>query len=382
MDFEPSEDVRELAGLAASIFRDTADVDRIKHVENERGGYDAKLWAALADSGVFGAVLPESEGGAGLGMLGVIAILEAQGRYVAPIPLWPVLAGAALSIANFGSADQKARWLDGLIAGSTIVTCAPDTPLVADRQLRATRHGDTLTLDGNLTLVRGAPVADAIVLPFRLDDGTHAVAIVPTDRDNVTVTPVASTSRVSAGSVTFAHVEITESDLLPGDPTETGRHILRRCRTAVAGLQTGVCAAALAMTATYTSQRVQFGRPLSTNQAVAVRAADAHLDTEAIRLSTQRAAWLLDRGDESAAQSASLVAKWWAAAGGLRTVHATQHLHGGIGADVDYPIHRYFLWGRDAASALGGASSVAAELGAELPVAPPIGGATAMTGGK
>ncbi|MFA6299506.1 MAG: hypothetical protein WC642_10090, partial [Nocardioides sp.] len=88
---------------------------------------------------------------------------------------------------------------------------------------------------------------------------------------------------------------------------------------------------------------------------------------------TLRAAWLLDLGDDDEATSVALVAAWWAKKGGLRVVHATQHLHGGIGADVDYPIHRYFLWGRQAAFALGSSAEILAELGDLLPSAPPIG---------
>jgi alkylation response protein AidB-like acyl-CoA dehydrogenase len=372
MNFELSESVRELGGLAETIFSDLAGVDRIKHVETELGGHDAKLWAALADAGVLGAVLPEADDGAGLGMLGVITVLEAQGRRVAPVPLWPVLAGAALPIAWFGSTEQKDRWLTGLVGGTTIVTSAAGTPAVAGQRLHATRAGKQIVLSGHLTLVYGATVADAIVVPFTCD-GIDVVAVIPTAAPTVTVTPVAVTSRVSAAAVTFHDVQLGPEDLLSVDGADAQQRILGASRVALAGLQAGICSQAVTMAAAYTSERMQFGRPLSTNQAVAVRAADAHLDTVAIRLTAQRAAWLMDRGAHGAATSAALVAKWWAAHGGLRTVHATQHLHGGIGADVDYPIHRYFLWGRDVAFTLGGAPAIASELAGLLPDAPPVG---------
>ncbi len=170
--------------------------------------------------------------------------------------------------------------------------------------------------------------------------------IVPTDRDALVRTPLAVTNRESNSAVQFdGGVAVTAADALPADGAVVRDWTLRRARVALAALATGVCEEALAMTAKYTSERVQFGRPLSTNQAVAVRAADAYLDTESTRLTTHRAAWLMDSGVESEAEAAALVAKWWASRGGLRVVHATQHMHGGIGADVDYPIHRYFLWG-------------------------------------
>ena len=201
-------------------------------------------------------------------------------------------------------------------------------------------------------------------------------SLVPTDRAGVTVVPVAATSNESAGAVAFEDVVLTEDDLLPADGTAVVAWTRRRLRVALAAVALGVCEEDLRITAAYTSERVQFGRPLSTNQAVAVRASDAYLDTEAIRLTTLKAAWLLDHpehGGEEAAESASLVAKWWASVGGLRVVLAGQHLHGGIGADVDYPIHRYFLWGRQVAFSLGSGDAIAAELGDVLPTAPRIG---------
>jgi alkylation response protein AidB-like acyl-CoA dehydrogenase len=118
------------------------------------------------------------------------------------------------------------------------------------------------------------------------------------------------------------------------------------------------------MAAAYTSNREQFGRPLSTFQGVALRAADAYIDTEAMRATLWQAAWRLSEGIDATQEV--LVAKWWAADGGARVVHATQHLHGGLGADVDYPVHRYFLWGLQLADDLGPASAQLAQLGASL----------------
>ena len=74
----------------------------------------------------------------------------------------------------------------------------------------------------------------------------------------------------------------------------------------------------------------------------------------------------MDTGKDEESEAAALVAKWWASRGGLRVVHATQHLHGGMGADIDYPIHRYFLWGRQIAFTLGSAAAIGAALGDQL----------------
>jgi len=140
--------------------------------------------------------------------------------------------------------------------------------------------------------------------------------------------------------------------------------LLDRYRTVLAAVAVGVCQAALDMTAEYTSNRHQFGRPLSTNQGVALRAADAFIDIGAIDATLWQAAWRLDQGLD--AHKASMVAKWWASDGGQRVVHATQHLHGGMGADIDYPVHRYFLWGKTIEQQLGGPGQQLAALGQEI----------------
>ena len=107
------------------------------------------------------------------------------------------------------------------------------------------------------------------------------------------------------------------------------------------------------MTAEYTKEREQFDRVIATFQAVGQRAADAYIDTEAIRLTAWQAVWRLADGLPAAEHAAS--AKFWAAEGGQRVVHAAQHLHGGVGVDRDYPLHRYFLWTKKHELFLGGA---------------------------
>jgi len=373
MDFDLPDDLAAVRELSAQIFEDRATLERVRAVETDSHGHDAELWKILAEAGLLGISLPEEAGGAGLGVLGMATVLEQQGRRVAPIPLWAVLSTAALPIARFGSPEQRERWLPGVADGGTIVT--GDFELRADGSpaVLALAAGDGWRISGELTGVAGAGVADAVVLPFRLDSGGCAVAVVPTDRPGLTVTPQESTNRGETGAVTLENVPLAAADLLSGDGDEIIEWVLARARVALAALQLGVCEEAVRITAAYTSQRHQFGRPLSTNQAVTLRAADAYLDTECIRLTTQRAAWLLDQGEEHDGRIAALVAKSWAARGGLRVVHATQHLHGGIGADVEYPIHRYFLFGRQAAITLGGAAATEACLGGLLEQAPRIG---------
>jgi alkylation response protein AidB-like acyl-CoA dehydrogenase len=115
------------------------------------------------------------------------------------------------------------------------------------------------------------------------------------------------------------------------------------------------------MTAEYTSTRKQFDKPLASFQAVGQRAADAYIDAEAVRLTALQAAWRLENELPAAAEVAA--AKYWVAEGGQRVAAAAQHLHGGIGVDRDYPLHRYYLWAKWLQLNLGGAHQQLLKLG-------------------
>lgn len=365
MQFEFTEDLVAVRELAEKIFTERAQVERVRDVERA-GGFDADLWRTIADAGLLAIAVPEEHGGAGLGMLGLAAVLEQQGRRVAAVPVWPVVAGAALPIARFGTDEQRQRWLPGILDGSRIVAGGFDAAPGQLSNLVAEASGDGWTVRGAIAAVPAAQHAAALAVPVRLPDGAVCVAIVPTDRNGVRLTPVDATDHLAAAAVSFDGVALAAEDLLGAAGEDAAGWTRRRIRVAMASLAIGVCSEAVAITAAYTSQREQFGRPLSTNQGVAIRAADAYLDTQNIRLTTYRAASLLDEGREEEAARAALVAKWWTSRAGVRVVLATQHLHGGIGADVDYPIHRYFLWGRQLAYSMGSAAEVEAELGSLL----------------
>ena len=200
--------------------------------------------------------------------------------------------------------------------------------------------------------------------PPTLDDGV-VVAVVEAGAAGLTVERAATTNREIHPHLHLDGVEVpTESLLVGGDPargTEVMSFLLARAWTGLCALQVGVTEAAVAQTAEYLNTREQFGRPLSTFQGTMLRAADAAIDTEAIRVTMWQAAWRLDHGLD--AELAVSVASWFAAEAGQRAVYATQHLHGGMGADISYPIHRYFLWGKQIELLLGSPSGQLATAG-------------------
>jgi acyl-CoA dehydrogenase len=355
MDFTLTEEQEELRGLAASLFEKDASATRVEQVEAEDECFDRTLWAGLANAGLLGVALPEDVGGLGFGLVDLALVCEELGRVVAPVPLvWTTT--AAMTIAAHGSEDQRSKLLPGVVSGAVVLTSA-----LPQAAAGVQVDGDTMT--GTIIGVPYAHVADAVLVPI----GERVYVVRP--------------EQVAAGRATSREVyaEIT-LDRTPAEPLGgdgASAWLSDRLLVALAALQTGVTAGALRMTADYTSSRKQFEKPLSSFQGVALKAADGYIDNSAIRATTLQAAWHLDE-DHDDARVHVLSAAWWAADGGQRTVHTTQHIHGGIGADITYPIHRYFLWGKQIELLIGGASATLARLGDELVAHPQVGDAVTL----
>ncbi|HUF85149.1 MAG TPA: acyl-CoA dehydrogenase family protein [Acidimicrobiia bacterium] len=366
MDFSFSEEQDAVEHLAAQVFAGHATVEQVKEIERGDERIDRDLWRALADAGLLAIAVPEDHGGSGLGLVELCLLLEQQGHHVAPVPVWPTLVLGALAIAEHGTPAQQQEWLPGVAQGDIMLTAAlaeagandPFQPSVT-----ASRDGDRWRLDGTKPAVPAAHVAARVLVPANIDGGDVAVFVVDPAGAGVERALGETTDRSRVAELAFAGAPAEPlGDVDDGARIVSGR--VDRALVALCARQVGVAEGALRMAADYTSQRQQFGRPLSTFQGVALKAADAYIDTEAMRVTLWQAAWRLTAGLDATREV--LVAKWWAAEGGQRVVHITQHLHGGMGADVDYPVHRYFLWGKQIEVTLGGASAQLARLGRTL----------------
>lgn len=372
MDFAPTDAQKDIAGLAKKIFGDKVTPAGLKALE-AGARVSAELWKELATAGLLGVALPESVGGSGNGFLELCALLEEAGAAVAPVPLWATLVGAALPIAEFGSAEQKQRWLPGVAAGDVMLSAAFHEPGGGDAeapQTRAERAGSDggWVLTGVKTAVPVAALAQRVLLAAQTDAGIGLFLLDPR-APGVTLESQVSTSGEPAGRLTLARAQVAAVDVLvaPGPAAAAAwAWTIQRATVALCAMELGVAARALRMTAEYTAQRKQFDRPIATFQAVAQRAADAYIDVESIRVTCWQAAWLLSEGRDADARAAVAVAKLTAAEAGHRVVYAAQHLHGGIGFDTDYPLHRYYTLSKQLELTLGSASQHLVRLGAEL----------------
>lgn len=349
MDFTPTEEQTAAASLAAEIFGDLSSHERLTQLGTEP---DRPLWKALRTAGLPAAVEE-------IGLLGLALVLEEQGRTTAQVPLAATSAYGLLPVAAYGSAGQRSGLLRELRDGTAVATGAFPRRRARDAVRSTVGDGSgsgpgsagTATLTGCVPVVPWLCEATHVLVP----DHEGQLWFVRTE--DASVEPVGTTAPWSAGRLTLDAAPAEQLDAPCGA-------VLAGARIAFAALQAGVCAGSLVRAVEYTSVREQFGRPLSTNQGVQLRAADACMDVESIRVTAYEAAWRRDRGLDADAHT--LTAAWWAAEAGRRVVHAGQHLHGGIGADLDHPVHRHFLWGRQLDAYLGSPAELLAELGALL----------------
>ncbi len=366
MDFDLTDEQQATAELAAKLLGDKSTPETLRaldHADDLR--FDRELWRAMADAGLLGIALPVEHGGAGLGLVELCLVLEEVGRRTAPVPALASLAFAGLPVARFGSAGHQAALLPPLVAGASVLTAALVEPLGDPlRPATAARpDGDGWVLDGTKTNVPAALVADTVLVPATTPDGATGVFVVAANAAGLTCERQATTTGTPEAQLVLDGVRVG-GDAALGPVDEAGtvlRWTVEHATVAACAVMAGLAAQAVRMTGEYTSSREQFGRPIATFQAVGQRAADAYVDAHAIRLTMLQAAWRLTAGFPADREVA--IAKYWASAGGQRVVHAAQHLHGGIGVDRDYPLHRYFLLAKQLELTLGGANRQLVNLG-------------------
>jgi 3-oxocholest-4-en-26-oyl-CoA dehydrogenase beta subunit len=384
MDFTFTEEQETITKLARELFERRATPERLTQLEADGVYYDAALWQELAAVDLLGTALPESLGGScssGDGFVELGVLLAEVGWSVAPVPVYATLLLGADPIARHGSPEQQQRLLPGVIAGTRILTAGlqepgrsdPTSP-ATDLATKARRDGPNWRLDGAKELVPAAQLAETVLIPATTDDrdGTsqEGLFLLATDAPGVEVRPVTTTNREPQADVFLDGAVVSGEDRLAGraDGGQLIGSLYTRALVGLCAIQVGVAERALRMAAAYTTGREQFGRSIGSFQAVQQRMADAFIDVEAIRWTTWHAAWLIAQGRP--ADRAARIAKFWAAEAGARVATTTQHVHGGIGIDISYPLHRYFLWAKHNELSLGPATAQLARLGSTYPSGP------------
>lgn len=368
MDFSLSEEQKDVQQLAAKILAQEATVDRHKILEAGEEQFDENLWQHLAEAGLLGVAIHESYGGMGFDFETLCLLIEEVGKTVAAVPVIPVLASAALTLQRFGAASQCERWLPGLVRGELIITAALTEPGRDDPHCPTTRlekTGDTWALQGHKNMVIAADRANTLLLTACVGDELVLLTIDPT-LPNVKLIPQLVTTGEPQFSVMFDGATVTDKDIIArgAQARRAVESMVQITLVANSVMILGVTDTMLKMTAAYTSEREQFGRPIATFQAVSHRAADAYIDVQNLRLACQQAASILSTQIEATEEA--FIAKIWASDVAHRVSQSSQHLHGGIGVDRDYPLFRFCLWAKQLELTLGGGNRYLTALGDKI----------------
>ncbi len=322
----------------------------------------ASSWAACAEAGLLGLAAPEAHGGEGLGLTEVGVLVDAAARRARDLPFHEVLACGLAVLTRCGAADLQDALVPRIVAGELLVAPAlnevgaplPATPSTRLRDGRLTGRKVAVPVYADLP----GP-ATLLIVSASDEEGTVAVLVDP-GADGVRRTDTASSGDRAEATYAFDGAEVVGVlDRSSGDQLRSH---------AVAGLLlrgAGLLAGARDLSADYVRQRTQFGRLLAEFQAVALQLADVYIASRMVSLAATEVTRRVAAGEPVTTDAA--VGAYWFCARGPSAVQTCHHLHGGMGVDVTYPLHRYFARVKDTARLLGGAEATLAA----VPVAEP-----------
>ncbi|MFF1507036.1 acyl-CoA dehydrogenase family protein [Streptomyces sp. NPDC058326] len=368
MDFTFTEEQQAAAEAAKAVFSGVAP-DAVPSPALTPGAVsedlDRPLWARLAAADLLSLTAPPEHGGAGLDAVALCLVLRESARVLARVPLLETSA-VAMTVGRYASPETAAALLPRVGRGELVLTAASQGRTghdPAERAVTARRDGTAWLLDGLQTAVPWAHGADLVAVPAHTAEGRSVLALLPRAHDGLTLTAQYSTNGELLAELRLDAVRLDAADVID---TEGAWEWLRGILT------TGTCALALGlgetvltMTSQYTGKREQFGHPVATFQAVAMQTADRYIDLRAMEATLWQAAWRLSSASEGRLPATGdiAVAKIWASEGVRRVVQTAQHLHGGFGADTDYPLHRYHAWAKHLELSLGPAAAHEEALG-------------------
>jgi len=326
VDFDLSDDQEALRDGARELLAGLAAPEQVRVVVEAGGGYDRALWAAMVEQGWPGVALGEDHGGLGLGTVEVAVLLEEIGRHAAPAPFAATVLAADALVAG-GETDTAAR----LVGGEAIAAVAWSRRLDA---VRAVPDGSDWALTGRPEPVPFAPSAAIAVVAAAAPDGPGLFAV---DLDAVG-RPVAEPAMDRTRELGWLTFESTPAQRLGG--TDAVEAFTDRGATYASAEMLGGASRVLELAVDYAMDRVQFGRPIGSFQAIKHRCADMLVDVEGMRSTTYWAAWCIGAGDPEASVAAS-TAKIWCSDASKRVMASALQVHGGIGFTWEHDLHLF-----------------------------------------
>jgi len=353
MDFSFTEEQTLLEDSVAKYMQnDYSFEDRQKLVKSELG-FSAEKWATFAELGWLGVAFSEQDGGFGGGAIESMLMAEnfGKGLMIEPYLATVVLAGGALK--HGGSAEQKARYLPGIIDGSTQAALAYAEPQgrfnLSDLTTKADKQGDGYVIDGYKAVVMNGPAADLLVVTARTGGGQRdadgvSVFVVDADAEGVTRRDYPTVDGMRASEVTFEGVKVGADALLGEEGQGLGlvERVIDDGILAVGAEAVGCMEVLYKDTVEYCKTREQFGQPIGKFQVLQHRMVDMFMEHEQSKSLMYMAAMRMDEGYTADAQKAVSAFKVQVGKSGRFVGQNAIQLHGGMGMTDELNIGHYF----------------------------------------
>ena len=350
MDLGLDEQQELLKNFARDFLEKECPETLVREMEEDEKGYSPDLWQKMAQQGWMGLIIPEDHGGTGMALCELVVLLEEFGRALVPGPFVPTVVLGGVPIMHAGTDEQKSELLPKIAAGDLIMTMAltePSAKWTADGvQLEAKKDGNDYVLNGTKLFVQDGHVTDKMIVAARTggkgEDGV-TLFIVDSNADGIGFEVLKTIAADKQSEVTFKNVKVPASAILgaEGKGWEIVEHTKRVATVSACAYLVGLSQMDFDVTLNYAKERVQFGRPIGSFQAIQHKLADAVIDVDGSRFITYKAAWSLQEGEPDADLMISM-AKAWTSDASRRVVAHGQQIHGGIGFTKEYKIQLYF----------------------------------------
>ena len=350
MDLALSEIQQMLKTSAREVLARECPFEVVRAMEGHPQGYPLPLWRGMAELGWLGLVAPEEYGGAGGSFLDLAMLLEEMGRALTPGPFFSTVVLGALTIMDAGDEAMRSKLLPGISSGETLMTLAVTEESGGygpeGVQLEAERRGDEYVLSGRKLFVPDANVADYAIVAARTSEGADAregitLFLAPLGSEGVVVTPHATMALEKQAQVDFNDVRVSADSTLgtvdQGWPAL--ERALQRAATAKGLEMVGGAEAVLDMTLDYLKDRVQFGRPVGTFQALQHHCANMAIDLEGSRYAVYQAAYRISEG--LPARREVSVAKAWVSDAYMRVCATALQCHGAVGFTEEHNLQLF-----------------------------------------
>ena len=352
MDLDFTEEQDMLRNSARDFLTTECDKAKVREIEESEEGYSAEIWRKMAELGWQALMIPEEYDGMGMGLMDLVVVFEEIGRNILPSPFLATVALGTPPLVQAGSEEQKKEVLPRIASGEAIVTMAltePSAGYSADCvELKAEDKGDSFVLSGTKLFVEFASAADYMVVVARTGSGGDpedgiTLLLVDSKSPGIKIEPFATTGNDRQCEVVFENVAVPRSNVIgevnKGWPVVLGTlqiATVAKCAEMIGGMQ-----ATLDMSVAYAKERVQYGRPIGSFQAMQHMLADMFIRTDMSKNIVYEAAWMVAEGLEQAGTKLS-TAKAWCNEAYKKVTEDGVHVHGAIGTSRDHDMGLFY----------------------------------------